>query len=166
MAKTQIKIIPVEYSEVVDLLHSDCLQQVEKAIASQTGMRIVEDYSPACTSYTQAEISVSGLTTAQLRELLASHRDEIIAFGIAFLRDEAATQDDEEFPEGEEQDASEAIEVLGLGVGFGIRYAIWFNFLANRSTAEFNTFLENRRVPHRAKFARELRRVFQKIRAS
>ena len=62
--------------------------------------------SSTCTNYTLAEMSVSGMTAAQIRQLLDTRSDEIIELGVAFLRDEAATSDEQEFAEGEEQDPS------------------------------------------------------------
>lgn len=159
MADPEIKVIPTPYPEVLALLRSDALRAVEQPIAAAVGSRIVEDFS-SCTSYTQADISVSGMTVAEAEALLISHRDQIIKFGVRFLRDQAATDDTEEYPEGEEQAPSETVEVQGLCVGFGIGYAIFYNFLAHRTPAEFQAYLKNRRIPHRARFARELRRVF------
>jgi hypothetical protein len=163
MADPAIKVIPTPYQEVLALLHSAALRAIEQAIAAAVGSRIVEDYSSSSTSYTQADMSVSGMTVAQTEAVLVSHRDQLIRFGVAFLRDEAATADAEEFPEGEEQDPCEMVEVHGLGVGFGIKYAIFYNFLAHRTPAEFRAYLKNRRIPHHAKFARELRRVFDAV---
>jgi hypothetical protein len=48
-----------------------------------------------------------------------------------------------------------------LGTGFGIKLAIDCNFLANRAPGEFRDYLKNRRIPHPANFANELRRVFE-----
>lgn len=163
MADPGIKVIPTPYQDVLALLHSSTLRAVEQSIAAAVGSRIVEDYSSASTSDTQADMSVSGMTVAQTEALLVSHRDPIINFGIAFLRDQTATDDAEEFPQGEEQDPSETVEVHGLGVGFGIKYAIFYNFLAHRQPAEFRAYLKNRRIPHQARFARELRRVFDAV---
>jgi hypothetical protein len=163
MADPAIKVIPTPYQEVLSLLHSDALRAIEQAIAAAVGIRIVADYSSTCTSYTQGDMSVSGMTVAQTEALLVNHRDQLIRFGVAFLRDEAATDDAEEFPEGEEQDSSETVDVQGLGVGFGIKYAIFYNFLAHRTPAEFRAYLKNRRIPHQARFARELRRVFDSV---
>jgi hypothetical protein len=164
MADPPIKVIPTPYDEVLALLHSDALRGVEQAIASQVGSRIIEDYSNICTDYTRGDMSVSGLTVAEIVSLLVFRGDEIIAFGIRFLRDQEASRDEEEYPEGEEQDPSETVEVHGLGTGFGIKCAIYYNFLANRTLAEFRAYLKNRRIPHPAKFARELRRVFEESR--
>jgi hypothetical protein len=163
MADPAIKVIPTPYQDVLALLRSDALRAVEQAIASEVGSRIVETYSTSSTNYTQADLSVSGMTVTETETLLVAHRDQIIKFGVAFLRDEAATDDSEEYPEGEEQDPSETVEVQGLGVGFGIKYAIFYNFLANRTPAEFRAYLKNRCIPHQAKFARELRRVFDAV---
>ena len=74
--------------------------------------------------------------------------------------------DDEEYPEGEEQDALRPAEFLGHGVGFGIVCAIHYNFLANRTPGDLRAYLKNRRVPHQARTAREMRRVFDAMAAS
>ena len=160
MADPPIKVIPTAYDDVLALLHSETLRTVEQGIALEVGSRIVEDYSNVCTNYTRGDISVSGLTVAEIESLLIARRKEIVTFGIRFLRDQEASRDEEEYPDGEEQDPSETEELLGLGTGFGIKYAIFYNFLANRTPAEFRAYLKNRRVPHHAKFAKELRRVF------
>lgn len=163
MAEPAIKIIPTPYQQVLALLHTDILRVIEQAIASEIGCRIIEDYSTTCTSFTQSEMSVSGMSVSEIEAFLLAHRDQIIRFGIAFLRDEAATDNTEEYPEGEEQDRTENKQFQGLGVGFGIKYAIFYHFLANRSKEEFLAFLKNRRIPHQAKFAREMRRVFEAV---
>lgn len=166
MPDPPIKIIPTQYDQVRALLLSDVLRIVEQTIAAQVGSKIVEDYSNACTNYTRADMSVSGLSVAEIESLLVSRRHEIIAFGVSLLRDEEAIRDDEENPEGEEQDPSETVEVHGLGTGFGINYAIYYNFLTNRTPAELRAYLKNRRIPHQAQFAKALRRVLEVSRGS
>lgn len=160
MAEAAVKVIPTPYQQVLALLQSDALRAVEQPIAAAVGSRVVEDYSTACTSLTQSDLSVSGLTVAEAEALLVAERERLIRFGVAFLRDEAATAGGEEFPPGQEAEPSETVESHWLGVGFGVKYAIYYNFLARRTQAEFQAYLKNRRVPHRARFARELRRVF------
>jgi hypothetical protein len=59
MADPAIRIIPTSFQQVLDLLTSEHLRSVERAIAAEVGMRVVEDYSAAATSDTQAEMSVS-----------------------------------------------------------------------------------------------------------
>ena len=161
MDDPQIRVIPTPYQEVLALLRSDALRAVEQSIAVAVGSHILEDSTIASTTRIQGDLSVSGMTIAETESLLLAQRDQIIRFGIAFLRDEAATDTTEEFPEGEEQDPPKIVSVLGLGVGFGISYAIFYNFLARRTPAEFRAYLSNRRIPHQARFARELRRVFE-----
>ena len=163
MADRSINVIPTSYQEVVELLKSDAVESVEHAIAGAVGSHIVADYSSACTSYTQADLSVSGMTVAETEALLIRERDQIIKFGVAFLRDESANDDSEEFPEGEEQEPSQTVEVHGLGVGFSIKYAIFYNFLANRTPTELRAYLKNRRIPHQARCARDLRRVYDSL---
>jgi len=161
MARNEIKVVPTPYQEVVTLLKSDALRAVEDEIAARMNVNLLRDFSTASTSYTQSEMSVSGMSPDQIQSLLLRRREEIIAFGVRFLKDEEATKDEEEYPEGEEQDQPPREKVvLGLGTGFGIKYAIYYNFLANRPLAEFHSFLRNRRIPQHARFAKELKRVF------
>jgi hypothetical protein len=155
----EVKVVPTPYAPVVELLNSGALQVVEDEIARQVGMPINRDMSSAVTSYIQAEMSVSGLTAAGIEQLLCDHRKEIVEFGVCLLSDADATMDEGEFPEGEEPEHSQVVERCGLAAGFGIKYAIYFNFLVNRSRAEFHAFLQNRRIPKHAKFAKELERL-------
>lgn len=164
MAEPTIRVIPTPFRAVQALLQSDTLRAIEQAIAAEIGCRIIEDDSTGSTSSTQADLSVSGMTVADAEALLLAERDSITRFGIAFLRDSAATDNTEEYPEGEEQDPPENEQFLGLSAGCGIKYAIFYNFLAHRTPAEFRAYLKNRRIPHQAKFARELRRVFDEVR--
>jgi hypothetical protein len=145
------------------LLRSEVLGAVEQAIATEVGMRVVEDFSAACTAYTMTEMSVSGMSVAETEALLVAHRDGIIRFGIAFLRHEAAKSNSGGQPQDDEEAESETVEVRGLGVGFGIKYAIYYNFLARRKPAEFRAFLKHRRISRHAKRAQELRQVFDSV---
>ena len=163
VAAPAIRVIPTPFHDVLALLHSPALRAVEQAIVAKTGSRIVEDYSVTRTSMTQADLSVSGMTVAEAESLLITHRDRIIAFGVALAPDDS-TDHDGEFPEDEEQDASEPVEVLGMAVGFSVGLAITYNFLANRTASDYLAYLKNRLVPHQARTARELRRVFDAIR--
>ena len=84
----------------------------------------------------------------------------MIAFGVRLLQE---TSDEEEYPEDEEQDPDEESETLGYANGFGIKYAIYHHFLANRSLSELRAFLKNRRIPKHTKFAKELQKVFLQV---
>jgi hypothetical protein len=161
MPTRKIKVIPTSYQEVMALLNSDALHAVEDSVAPQVGLSIIRDYSTSSTQDTQAEISVSGMTANEIEKFLANNREMLVAFGVRFLTDQEATKDEEEFPDGEEQDEDGESRVLGIGSGFGIKLAIYLNFLANRTPAEFRDYLQNRRIPHHAKLAMELRRVFE-----
>src|SRR5262245_48053777 len=114
MADPPIRVIPTSFQQVLDLLTSEHLRSVERAIAAEVGMRVVEDYSAAATSYAQAEMSVSGMTASDIEALLRDRRDRLVAFGVRLLRDQAATHDDGEYPEGEEQDPGGPSESVGL----------------------------------------------------
>lgn len=159
-----INPIVTSHQEVLSLLKSDALSAVERPIAAKCRLDIIYDYGSPSTSSTQAEISVSGMATDQIEEYLTINRDLLIDFGVRFLSDKDATSDEQEYPDGEEQDPDGGSETLGYGTGFGIKVAIYHNFLANRTPAEFRAFLKNRRIPQHAKFAEDLARVFARSR--
>ncbi|MDB5342728.1 MAG: hypothetical protein JWP89_1105 [Schlesneria sp.] len=155
-----IKIIPTVYQEVLALLKSDVLAAVEHLIAAERRLKMIYDDGTASMTYLRAQISVSGLTTAGIEGYLSHNKDAVIRFGLRFLGDQDATSDEQEYAEGEEQDPPGESEILGLSNGMGIKIAIYHNFLANRTPAEFIAFLKNRRIPKAAKFARDLVRVY------
>jgi hypothetical protein len=155
-----IKIIPTVYQEVLALLKSDALVVVEHPIAAGRRLKLIYDDGTASMTYLRAEISVSGLTTADIAEYLSHNQDALIRFGLRFLGDQDATSDEQEYAEGEEQDPPGESEVLGLSNGMGIKIAIYHNFLTNRTPTEFVAFLKNRRIPKAATFAQHLARVY------
>ena len=155
-----ISIIPTSHQDVVALLTSDELAAVESPIAERCRFEILRDLASTTTSSVQAEVSVSGMSASEITDYMVSHRKHLIEFGVRFLGDEDATDDEQEHPEGEEQDPDGESVTLGYGVGFGVKYAIYHNFLSNRPAQEFRAFLKNRRIPKHTKFAKELARVF------
>ena len=158
-----ITITPTSYQEIVALWTSDELAAVECPIAEQCRLKIIRDLASTTTGHLQAEVSVSGMTVADITHYLALHRNHLVAFGVRFLGDKDATKEEQEYPDGEEQDGDDQSETMGLGVGFGVKYAIYHNFLSNRLSAEFRAFLKNRRIPKHTKFAKELERVFTEV---
>lgn len=154
-----ITITPTSYQEIVGLLTSDELAGVECPIAEHCRLKIIRDLASTTTSHLQAEVSVSGMTVAEITHYLTLHRNQLVAFGNRLLSDKDATKEEQEYPDGEEQDADADSETMGMRVGFGVKYAIYHNFLSNRHPAEFRAFLKNRRIPKHTKFAKELERV-------
>lgn len=160
-----LEVIPTSHGDVVALLQSAPLADVEQTIASRCGAEIDYDNGTAAVSGTQGEISVCGLTTNELEQYLVANRERLIKFGVRFLSDEEATSEQEEYPEGEEpdpddDDEDDEGETIGYGNGFGITIAIYHNFLANRTAAELRADLKNRRIPRHTVFAKDLTRVF------
>ena len=158
-----IKIIPTVYHEVIALLKSEALAAVELPIAARRRLKIIYDDGTASTTYIRADISVSGLTSAELEQYLIRYKEAVVRFGIRFFGDQSATSDEQEYAEGEEQDPPEGAQLLGLGNGIGIRMAIYHNFLTNRTPADLLAYLKNRRTPHAAKFANDLARINSEI---
>ncbi|MCC9602225.1 hypothetical protein LOC67_16845 [Stieleria sp. JC731] len=158
-----ISITPTSYQEIVALLTSDELAAVECSIAEQCRLKIIRDLASTTTSHLQAEVSVSGMTIPEITHYLNLHRYQLVAFGIQLLGDKDASKEEQEYPDGEEQGLDGESETIGLAVGFGVKYTIYHNFLANRPAAEFRAFLKNRRIPKHTKFAKELERVFAEL---
>ena len=100
------------------------------------------------------------MSVSEIVDYMVNHRKHLIEFGVRFLGDDDATNDEQEYPEGEEQDSDGESVSLGYGVGFGVKCTIYHNFLSNRPAAELRAFLKNRRIPRHTKFAKELVRVF------
>ena len=57
-----ITVVSTNYQDVLALRKSDALAAVEQTMATRCAVAIVQDDSVASISYTQAEISVSGMT--------------------------------------------------------------------------------------------------------
>ncbi len=153
-----IKVVPASYPDVLVLLKSDSLAAIEEPIAARCRMRIIYEHGAAYVSCTQADISVCCMTIEQIETYLAEHKHALIECGIQFMASDE--EDEQEYPEGEEQEPDEHIETLGCGNGFGIRIAIYHNFIANRTPAELRAYLKNRRIPKHTKFAKELAQIF------
>lgn len=169
MAKSSIKLTPTPFSDVVALLKSEALRVIEEPIAADLRMKIVYDFTSSSVSITQAWVSVCGMSCQDIEKFLAEQYDALLRFGIAHQRYQLGVPDEQEYPAGEEpgpDELDETVEIHGLANGFGVKIATQYNFLANRSPAELRDFLENRRIPRAAKYAREMRRVFDQTQAS
>ena len=147
-----IELQPVEFKRVADLVASQVLNSVEQPIADSVGLKILEP-SDLTLTWTKGELSVGGIPFDEFEDYLRSNRENLIDFGIAILRDQHELGD--EYPEGEEQDPPGDSETLGLSAGFGITHAIYFHYTFDRTAKELRAYLKNRRIPHRAKYAKD-----------
>lgn len=123
--------------EIRELLASPELAAVEEAIARDTG-----------------------------RAVYRENLDITCGSGSRSLGDPEATADDEEYPPWEEPDPDDLTgerEVLALGSGFGLTYLVYLYYLRERPPQEFVAYLKKRQIPHAAKFAADLRRVFSSM---
>lgn len=155
--------MPVSLDEMLNLLRSDELQRVESAIASSAGTHICSDHLQATAQFTLQEVNLAGLTAESIRIGLERAFTKIVQFGVTFLRDEASSRIEQEYPPGEEPDDEHCDEIVsdeGLAVGFGILYFIYLHYLENCSESDLCAFLNARRIPHHKRFARDLRRIY------
>jgi hypothetical protein len=156
----------VTAQQAKQLLLSPELAAVEDAVAAQVGLRLIRDL--AVTTYGPVEIDVgfTPLAFDDVLQRLRADRDLLIRFRVAFLNDPFSKDEREEYPPGEEpdpEDLPKTIEMLGLGTGFGITDVVRTYYLRERPKADFTAYLKKKRTPHAAKFARELRRIFESV---
>jgi len=148
--------------EVELLLKSEDLSFIETSIAKGCGTYVNKDHLDFTIGILRREIANSALGINSIKDLLRSKKDSIIKFGIDFYKTQAGEPHIEEYREGEEVNEDEKSNVLeshGLGIGFGIKYAIYFNFLENDMQDELLNFLKAQRIPYAKDFAKTLNKV-------
>jgi len=153
-------------NEVQLLLESSKLEHIENEIASQVNSYVNRDYLSFMVNGAVKQLKHACLNTKDIMAILSEQAELLIQFGVAFLHDEEATSDEEEYPQGEEldeDDKSETVSEHGIGIGFGITYAIYLNYLQKNTKQEFVKYLKAERIPYAAKFASELKRVYENL---
>jgi hypothetical protein len=160
----------VTTQEAKQLLMSPELAAVEEAVAMQVGLRVLRDGGRAeevAIEQIVAHVSEYTLFTVDdVLQRLRSDRDLLIRFWIAFQRDSAANEPSQEYPPGEEpdpEDPPEPRKVLGLFSGSGVIMVVWLHFLRERDKPQLAGYLKDRRTPHAAKYAANLRRIFESV---
>ena len=153
----------MEYRQVIQLLESDALRSVEEPIAAAHRLKILADNSTVRVNRTTAELSVCGMTINEIKDCLLTNREAIIELALQIKN--KGTDDREEYPEGEEEEEgdNQSGTVLGMSRGFGLLFAIYYDFLSRRTGKEFRAFLKNRRIPRHTKYAKELEVLFGEL---
>lgn len=159
---SDIREIP--YDEIRSLLECEELKGIQEVVSKTIGVPIAPDSNPAVTlQIAMIEVSLSGLSCEQLREILANDHELIVKFGSRFLSDELFDDDEQEYPLGEENDADGEKMIIGLGKGFPILLAINVHLLRDRSDKELTEYLNSRRIPHASRFTEQLRSIFEDV---
>jgi hypothetical protein len=107
------------------------------------------------------DVCYTGLSTAEFRALLSRDMALILQLSASGEQGEDVGG---EYPPGEEPgpgEESEDIEELGLSQTAGIHLATLLHFLRDRPHADLMSYMEMSRMPHRAKYAKQLRRAYE-----
>ena len=148
---------------IKDILVSNELSEIEVAITNECETYINKDYIDFTISTLRREISNSGLTIEYIREELRLKKDSIIKLGIRILNALKDKPIDEEYPKGESVPKSQQPQVIsshGVGIGFGVKYAIYLDFLENKPK-ELIEYIKKERIPKASKFCRTLEKLYK-----
>jgi hypothetical protein len=147
---------------IKEILISNELSEIEVAITIECNTYVNKEYIDFAIGVVRREIDNSGLPITYIREQLKLKKGSIIKLGIQILKFARNKPIEEEYPQGEEPPASEKTKTVssnGIGVGFGIKYAIYLDFL-ERNPKELPAYIKKERIPNAAKFAKTLTQLY------
>ena len=149
-------------NEIENILYSKELLEIETSIASQCKTYVNKEFVEFTIGILRREISNSGLTLDYIRQLLSLRKGSIIRFGIQLLNNLKGKPIEEEYPKGERVPKTNKPEIIssqGVGIGFGIKYAIYLDYLENRPKDLIN-YLTKERIPKANKFSKILGKLY------
>jgi len=149
---------------IKEILISNELSEIEVAITKECKTYVNKEHIDFTIGVLRREIDNSGLTITYIREQLKLKKDSIIKLGIQLLKVLRDKPIEEEYPQGEEAPAREKTKTIssnGLGVGFGVKYAIYLDFLENNPN-ELPAYIKKERIPNAAKFAKTLAQLYNR----
>lgn len=142
----------------VILFDSPPVNEVEFKIARSLNLTVYSENKKILGKLIEEEIQISKIPKETLLNHFLKNKQHLIRFGINMYRHEFL-EDGEEYPNGEElskTEESQTISSCGLGIGFGITYAIYYHFLSNDNTLGLKEYLKLRRIPYHTKFLSRL----------
>lgn len=138
-------------------LYSECCNSLKKYGAKILDIRASDSVR------SQRDVDVSCFSVSDVKLLLESKKDELLKYFL--IKDSLIISDqEEEFPKGEEQaddEESEVIEDLGFSYSALVLCAIEFLYL-DKSPVEINSWLKARRVPKAKAYIKEIRSYYEK----
>ena len=144
------------------ILTSAELSEIENAITKQSETYVNKDSIDFTVNILRREIENSGLIIEYIRNQLVLKTNQIIKLGIQILETLKGKTIEEEYPKGEEIPKSEKSIIIasqGIGIGFGIKYAIYLDFLENRPK-ELIDYIKKERIPKADKFCKTLIKLY------
>jgi hypothetical protein len=152
------------YRELLARLRGEPLNDFEWEVGVELGKPVIPGWGDS--TQLHRELCRSEVTPAFLDRCYGEQREAFRGFLVSLARELMALPDEEEYPPGEEPDPddqpSEGIE-LGLGQAFSLLYLQYYRFYLQPDDGLLDDWLKYRRVPHRAKFRRELKQAFARM---
>jgi hypothetical protein len=145
-----------------EILISSELSEIEVAITDECNTYVNKEFIDISIGFIRREIDNSCLPISYIREQLKLKREKIIKLGIQILKYTREETLEEEYPGEEEPSEIEKTKIVssnGIGIGFGIKYAIYLDFLES-NPKELLTFIRKERIPNAAKFAQALAKLY------
>lgn len=149
-------------NEIEDILYSKELLEIETSIASHCKTYVNREFVEFTIGILRREISNSGLTLDYIRQFLSLRKGSIIIFGIQVLNSLKGKPIEDEHPKEENVPKTNNPEIIssqGVGIGFGIKYAIYLDYLENRPKELIN-YLTKERIPRADKFCKILDKLY------
>jgi len=156
---------PLEYQDLLALLRGEEMNAFEAEVAAALGTQVVPGWGDSTALH--RELKRSQTSAAFLARCFAEEREAFRAFVLQMSTELRALPDEEEYPPGEEPDPDDPSppgEVLGYMQGFSLLYAQYYRFFRSPDDALLDDWLKYRRTPHRARFRRDLKRIFAGVR--
>jgi hypothetical protein len=148
--------------EIRNILNSNELSEIEAYITSECKTYVNKEFIDFTIDILRREITNSGLAITYIEQQLVLKKDLIIKLGIKILKTLRNKPIEEEYPKGEEIPRNEKSKVItshGVGIGFGVKYAIYLDFLEN-NPKELIQFIKKERIPNAEKFSKMLQKFF------
>ena len=159
-----LRIRELPYDDVREVLASDELRSVNEAICNRVRQPIAPESNSAVTlQEVMIQIGYTGLAARDFCDLMHQDREQIVRLAVGVLQTDNPSWAEEEYPPGEEpHEPPTVVAELGLCRTVGVRYTTYLHYLRDRTESELLKYLEMCRIPHRAKFAKELRQIYDR----
>jgi hypothetical protein len=154
--------MPVDREALEALMTSDDFQAFENEVAKQAGTKVVAYELWRDMHYAIGNLSAANVQPGEVGGYLAANRDAAARFILA-LQAQPDEHPDGEFPEGEEPGEDEAGrkgDLIGMGRGFSITFAIYALLIDAPESDKLTPYLKNRRIPFARKQSKNIREVF------
>ncbi len=147
----------------IELFDHPIVNEFERDVANYLGLTIYSEDKEILGNLIMKDIELSKIPSDILLTYFIENKEQLKNFTIRAYSSETKLDDGEEYPEGEElpdNQKSKTLKVYGPGIGFGIKYAIYFHFLFNNLNGELSAYLKAIRIPCSAKLNEPLIKYF------